>query len=312
MKPIRLVASALLAFCGALQAAPLEITHAQGVTVVEGTPRRVVVFDVGTLDNLQALGVDAVVGIPDTRLPPHLQAFGEPGIARVGTLFEPDLDAVRALEPDLIVIGRRSAPAYEELSAIAPTLDMNQSTERFLDDVIRNLESLGRLFGREELAAERARELAEGRAALAEALGDARGLTLFTVNGNVIPHAPGARFGIAHDALGMASVLPAEAPETGPRPERGSPEAEAARLRQAEALATGLAAEPDWLLVLDRGLATGGTDATDLSSHPGVSASEAWQEGRVLMLDPPGWYVRTGGYTVIRDTQQQLLEQLRR
>ncbi|AOH36156.1 siderophore ABC transporter substrate-binding protein [Luteimonas sp. JM171] len=310
MKPIHLIASALLALSGALQAAPIEVTHAQGVTVVPEAPQRTVVFDLATLDNLQALGVEQVAGIPDARLPAHLQSFGEGEVARVGTLFEPDLEAVRALEPELIVIAGRSASSFQALSEIAPTIDLTASTDGFLADITRNLETLGRIYGREAQAAARLAELEQGRQAVAEAAGDAKGLVLFTVNGNVIPHAPGARFGIVHDALGLPSVLPAQAPETGPRPERGSPEAEAARKRQAEALAAGLAAEPEWLLVLDRGLATGGTDASDLSTHPGVSASQAFQAGRVLKLDPPGWYLATGGFSVIRHTQQQLLERL--
>ena len=312
MKIIHLAASALLAFSGALHAAPIEVTHAQGTTVLPATPQRTVVFDLATLDNLQALQVEAVVGVPGANFPAHLSGYADDRYAKVGTLFEPDLDAVRALEPDLIVVAGRSASALEALSAIAPTVDLGTSTDDFLADVGRNLETLGRIYGKQALATQRIAELHQGRDAVAARAGEARGLVLFTVNGNVMAHAPGARFGIVHDALGLGAVLPEEAPSTGPRPERGSPEAEAARIEQARTLTAGLQAQPDWLLVLDRGLATGGGEATDLSGHDAVAATAAWQAGRVVTLDPPGWYLAAGGYTVLRDTQAQLLELLQR
>lgn len=304
MRMFHLLVGAVLAASAPLQAAPVEIGHAQGTTVVPERPMRTVVFDLASLDNLQALGVD-VVGVPDARFPAHLAEFGDARYGKVGSLFEPDLDAVRALEPDIILVAGRSASSYDALSAIAPTLDMTSSTDDFFNDVISSLETLGRLYGKQALAAERVADLRNQRAQVAAAAADFSGVVLFTVNGNVMAHAPGARFGIVHDALGLPPVLPAEAPAAqGPRPQPGSPEAAAARAEQARALAAALEAGPDWLLVLDRGLATGGdsAQATDLSAHDMVTASAAWQAGRVFQLDPRGWYLAAGGYTVLRDT----------
>ncbi|MCE7031927.1 ABC transporter substrate-binding protein [Lysobacter sp. GX 14042] len=312
MRMIHLLVGALLAASGPLQAGPVEVEHAQGVTTVPAHPVRTVVFDLAMLDNLQALEVD-VVGVPDARFPAHLAGFADARYGKVGTLFEPDLDAVRALEPDVILVGGRSASAYDALNAIAPTLDLTPSTGDFFNDVTTGLETLGRVYGRQELAAQRIAELRDRRDTVAAAAAGSTGLVLFTINGNVIAHAPGARFGIVHDALGLSSVLPAQAPSTGgPRPQPGSPEAAAAREEQARVLASALDAEPDWLLVLDRGLATGGADAkaTELSAHEAVTATAAWQAGRVFQLDPPGWYLASGGYTVLRDTLEDFARRL--
>lgn len=312
MRMIHLLLAALLVASTPLHAGSIEIEHAQGVTTLPEHPARTIVFDLAMLDNLQALEV-GVVGVPDARFPAHLAGFGDARYGKVGTLFEPDLDAVRALEPDVILVGGRSASAYDALSAIAPTIDLTPSTGDFFNDVTTGLETLGRLYGKQELAAQRITELRDRRETLAALATGSTGLVLFTINGNVIAHAPGARFGIVHDALGLASVLPAQAPSaSGPRPQPGSPEAAAAREEQARMLATALDAGPDWLLVLDRGLATGGDDAraTELSAHDGVAATEAWQAGRVFHLDPPGWYLASGGYTVLHDTLEDFARRL--
>lgn len=304
MKAITLLFAVLLAAAQPVHAETIQVEHAQGTAVFDTRPERTVVFDLATLDNLQALDVE-VAGVPDARFPAHLVAYADPGIARVGTLFEPDLDAVRALKPDVILIAGRSSRAYAQLNAIAPTIDLSASTGDFFRDATANLETLGRLYGKQAEAAERTAELRARRDAVAALASGKTGLVLFTINGNVMPHPPGARFGILHDALGLAAVLPSQAPaRAAARPEAGSPEAAAARAEQQRMLASALQAEPDWLLVLDRGLATGGDNATatDLSSHPGITASQAWQAGRVYKLDPPGWYLAGGGYRLLLDT----------
>lgn len=127
---------------------------------------------------------------------------------------------------------------------------------------------------------------------------------LFAINGKASVQAPGERFGIIHELLGLPSVLPTNTTPAAPRPAAGSPEAAPARARSAQLLAQAMAADPDWLLVLDRGLATGGEDAkaTDLAAIPAIAGSRAWREGRVFRLDPAAWYLAGGGYTVLEQT----------
>jgi len=312
MKWTHLIAAALLAATGIARAGAVEIEHAQGTTVVPERPVRTAVFDLAILDHLQALGID-VAGVPDARFPADLEAAGE-APAKIGTLFEPDMDAVRQLDPDLIVVGGRSSKAYEALAAIAPTLDLGTSTDHFFEDALANLHTLGRIYGKPALAARRVGELRALRETVAGAAAGQTGLVLFTVRGRVMAHAPGARFGTVHDLLGLPSVLPSlDATEaSAPRPVAGTPEAAAAQAQQASSLATALRAEPDWLIVLDRGLATAGDDAaaTDLSAFPAITATRAWQAGRVLKLDPAAWYLVGSGYGVLRRTLEQFAGRL--
>ena len=112
-------------FLGTAMAAPLSVRHAGGMTSLPGAPRRAVVYDLGALDALHALGVpaSAVAGVPRAQLPRYLDSFAQRPAA--GGLFEPDYEALSRLAPDLIIVGGRSAGKAEVLGRIAPTLDLS-------------------------------------------------------------------------------------------------------------------------------------------------------------------------------------------
>ncbi|HET6857133.1 MAG TPA: iron-siderophore ABC transporter substrate-binding protein [Streptomyces sp.] len=104
---------------------PRTVTHAMGQTVVKTAPKRVVVLDVGELDNVVSLGVKPVGYAPtegDDGIPAYLKkAAGAP--KSVGTINSLNLEAIAALKPDLILGSQlRAADKYKELSTIAPTV----------------------------------------------------------------------------------------------------------------------------------------------------------------------------------------------
>lgn len=289
-----------LALVGSVNAAEVTVAHNQGEVSFAQAPQTVAVFDLAILDDLAALDVD-VAGIPQGDLTGPLARFTASATA-VGTLFEPDVEATKALQPDVIYVGSRSARSLKTMQTIAPTLDLGTRADDFFTSVVTTLERLGRIHQREALAAERIATLQHARDSLLPLTRGQTALVLFTINDRVMPHAPGARFGIFHDLLGLAAVLPHDPGLAGPRPEPGSPEAKAQAEKQAQDLARALAAEPDWLIVLDRGMAFAEGTATDLSSHADITASKAWQAGRVFQLDASDWYRVGGGWHVLRDT----------
>ncbi|MGW4200673.1 ABC transporter substrate-binding protein [Streptomyces sp. NPDC004726] len=104
---------------------PRTVTHALGKTELKAAPKRVVVLDVGELDNVASLGVQPVGYAPtegDDGIPGYLKAtVGNP--KSVGTINNLNLEAIAALKPDLILGSQlRAADRYKELSAIAPTV----------------------------------------------------------------------------------------------------------------------------------------------------------------------------------------------
>ncbi|GGU84699.1 ABC transporter periplasmic component [Streptomyces litmocidini] len=104
---------------------PRTLTHALGKTEIEAAPERVVVLDVGELDNVVSLGVKPVGYAPsegDDGIPGYLaKDAGTP--KSVGTINNLNLEAIANLQPDLILGSQlRAADKYDELSKIAPTV----------------------------------------------------------------------------------------------------------------------------------------------------------------------------------------------
>lgn len=294
----------------------VTIAHARGEITLDEVPRKVAVFDLASLDTMQALGVDAVAGVPkgeggSVNVPAYLQAFGDAKYAGIGTLFEPDMEVLEELAPDLIIVAGRSSSKYDEVSRIAPTIDMTPQGDGLLASGIATAETLGRIFRVEDRAAERIAELEAAVAGMHEAAADGdTALVLFAVANNMMAHAPGARFGTIYDFVGLRSVMaPAGPAASGPRPEPGSPEAEAARRRQQEERDAALAANPDWIFTLDRGAISGDgpSDIADrLAADEKVAATTAWKEGQVVHLDPRGWYLVGTGIQNLTDSARTI------
>ncbi|MGW5775293.1 ABC transporter substrate-binding protein [Streptomyces sp. NPDC003863] len=104
---------------------PRTLTHALGRTEIPAAPKRVVVLDVGELDNVVSLGVKPVGYAPsegDDGIPGYLKKdAGTP--KSVGTINNLNLEAIANLQPDLILGSQlRAADKYDELSKIAPTV----------------------------------------------------------------------------------------------------------------------------------------------------------------------------------------------
>ncbi|MGH4027935.1 ABC transporter substrate-binding protein [Actinomycetota bacterium Odt1-20B] len=104
---------------------PRTIEHARGKTELKAAPKRVVVLDVGELDNAVSLGVRPVGYAPtegDDGVPGYLKkAAGDP--KNVGTINSLNLEAIANLKPDLILGSElRAAKLYPQLSKIAPTV----------------------------------------------------------------------------------------------------------------------------------------------------------------------------------------------
>ncbi|MGH3904626.1 MAG: ABC transporter substrate-binding protein [Pseudonocardiaceae bacterium] len=101
------------------------VQHAMGNTEIAGQPKRVVVLDTGELDSVLALGVTPV-GAVRADATSGLQSYladRTHDVKTVGTINEPDLEAIAALQPDLILSNKvRHEAIYDRLSGIAPTV----------------------------------------------------------------------------------------------------------------------------------------------------------------------------------------------
>jgi iron complex transport system substrate-binding protein len=132
---------------------PGPVRHAGGQTAVRADPLRIAVLAGNELDALCALGLQSRIvaaALPDgsDTQPSYLGTVvhGAPG---AGTRSAPDLTAIAAAKPDLILGSQELTPqAYPALSAIAPTVFTSAPGARWQD----NLRLVGAATGRARAA----------------------------------------------------------------------------------------------------------------------------------------------------------------
>jgi iron complex transport system substrate-binding protein len=276
---------------------PTEVTvaHAQGETTVPVDPETVVVFDLGVLATLDSLGIEAD-GVPEAAFPASLAEYGEDSHAKVGSLFEPDYEAVNALEPDLIIVGGRSAAVYPQLAEIAPTLDLSVDNADFLASFEERTETIGEVFGAEEEVAER---LAAIDARVAEvsaaAAGAGKALVVMTSASEVSAYGAQSRFGIVHRELGL------------PPADEGLTDSSHGDAISFEYLAQ---TDPDILFVIDRDAAIGesGAAAKQVLDNELVRSTKAWTDDAVHYLDSAVWYLAPNGLPSVETMVEEIAQ----
>ncbi|MCZ2849623.1 siderophore ABC transporter substrate-binding protein [Modestobacter sp. VKM Ac-2978] len=262
--------------------AEVTVTHAQGETTVPVDPETVVVFDVGVISTLDSLGVE-IAGVPDAVYPEALADFGGDEYPKVGSLFEPDYEAVNALEPDLIIVAGRSSTVYPELADIAPTIDLTVDNTDFLASFEERTTALAEVFGEEEAVAERLAAIEERAAEVAEAAeGAGEALIVMTSASEVSAYGAGSRYGIVHNELGLAPA------------DTGLTEASHGDAVSFEYLAE---TDPAIMFVLDRDAAIGesGAAAEQVLDNELVRGTTAWENDDVYYLDSGVWYIAPNG-----------------
>ncbi|GGC67710.1 ABC transporter substrate-binding protein [Hoyosella rhizosphaerae] len=283
----------LLAACGTESATSTDIetvsiTHSQGSTEAPLNPERVAVYDYSLLDTLDALGLsDRVIGLPTASVVPERFEDIAANADNIGSLFEPDIEALIAAEPDVILVGLRSAEAYDDVSKIAPTLDLTFDFDDPVGSNRANVEAIAELFGVEDEAADRLDDIdslvsdIQGKAAEG---GNA--LIVMTAGGDVSAYGPDSRFGFIHRVL--------EIPTAAAITQDG---------RHGEAISFEFIreAQPDHLFVIDRDAAIGegGAAAATVLDNALVADTPAARNGNIHYLDSTAWYIIGSGLNTL-------------
>ena len=182
---VLLAATALLAACGSSAGEPAAdgttetrpVEHAMGTAQVPADPQRVVVLDTGELDDALALGVKPVGAVRIDVSTDFLSYLGDQteGIEMVGTISEPNLEKIAALDPDLILSSTvRHEAIYEQLDAIAPTVLAPDLGDTWKENFRLYAEALGKAEEAEQMLA----DFEQRAAALGEKLGTGKTLSI--------------------------------------------------------------------------------------------------------------------------------------
>ncbi len=284
-RALALGAAALALGSAAALADPITLTHSQGELTLPALPEKVLILDVNALDIADALGARPVGGLAS-----NLPAYLSPGLVGadwlpVGTIFEPDFEAIAAAGADLMIIGTRSMRSYPEMSALLPTIDLSLKGDHFAA-VKGNITQVGAVFGLADKAAALNASLDDKLAQLKSvAPGAGTALILVTNGGKLGAYGPTSRVGWIHTTLGFAPV------------EENIDD----RFHGGDVISFEYILErnPDWIFVIDRdaGVANAGEGAAAVLDNALMAQTSAVQNGRLVYLDPYAAYIAFGGYT---------------
>ncbi|WP_155593251.1 siderophore ABC transporter substrate-binding protein [Lysinibacillus cavernae] len=247
-------------------------------------PEKVVVFDNGFLDTLDALGVNPTAVVQDS-LPSYLSKFKDSTYVNAGTLFEPDYEKLSEINPDIIFISGRASAAYAELSKIAPTVYIGVDNKNFLESFKANTELAGKIFGKEKEATDAitAYEAKVEEVKTKATASEEKALIVLGSEGALSAYGTGSRFGVIHDVFGVKAAD--ENVKVGTHGDNVSFE----YVRDTN---------PDILFVVDRDavVTENGESGTKAAiENEIVSATNAVKNGKVFYLDPEVWYLSGGG-----------------
>lgn len=251
----------------------------------EKMPEKIVVFDYGMLDTLDALGVDGIVGVAKgSTLPSHLEEYASDEYTNIGTLKEPLLEDIAALEPDVIFISGRQSAFYDQLKEITPNVvfvgtDQNDYWNTFLDSV----DIAAKMFDKEAEAEE---HLAKFDSALEEinTLAGNYETSLVTMynEGKLSGFASNSRFGYIYDEYGFKPV---------------TEDIESSSHGSNFGFEAILEFDPQVLFVIDRTAAINGGESNiekDMENDI-IQQTEAYKNEHIIYLDGALWYLSGGG-----------------
>ena len=229
----------------ATQASSVSIDANDGTVEIKLPVTRAASLDNRTFEVLQQWNVP-LVAAPKKLIPTTVTAFNGEDVADVGMHRDPNLEALVAAEPDLIISGQRFSKYDAQIKELAPDIPLINLEPRegqpFNEELIRQVTDLGEIFGKQAEAKqlvddfnasiERAKKAYDGSSTV---------MAVDVSGGNIGYVAPGKgrTWGPVFDLLGLKPALEVE----------GSTDSHTGDDISVEAIAQ---ANPAWIFVLDR------------------------------------------------------------
>ncbi|MFE1166409.1 siderophore ABC transporter substrate-binding protein [Nocardiopsis sp. NPDC058789] len=248
--------------------ATIEVEDNNGTQTVNSPAASVVALDNRTFETLSDWDVElsaaAVSLMPDT-----IGYTRDDSIIDIGTHNEPDLEAIVAAEPDLVVNGQRFTQHQDDIASLVPDatiLDLDpREGEPFDAELKRQVTALGEVFDKQDEAAQLVEDLDAAVERVQAAYDEDQTVMAVTTSGGEIGYlAPsvGRTLGPAFDILGLTPALEVD----------GASDDHQGDDISVEAIAD---SDPDWILVMDRDAAVAADESGYETAENILSSSEA-------------------------------------
>lgn len=246
----------------------------------------------------------------------------------MGTVKTPDLEAVMACEPDLILMGGRMAEYMDKLGEIAPVLRLTTVSDDGLVEAIRaNAKTIGAIFGEGEQVDALLAQY-DARIAALSAIADGKTCVLgMSTSGSFNLLGNDGRCSLIVNEIGFDNIGADAATTGGSSGGHGSSDSsegdsgrggghggdstdtEGSDTEGGSTPTHGnevsfeaiVALNPDYIFVMDRDSAIGTNGAQmaqEIMENELIIKTDAYRNGNLVILENPGiWYLAEGGIT---------------
>ena len=288
---LRSILAAATLFAAPAFAETINVETYGDAAEVPKNPEVVAVYDIGALDSISALGVK-VQGVAKPYFVSYLDPFAA-DVPSVGSLFEPDFEALAALQPDLIVGGGRASKHTEAFSKIAPAIDMT-IWEDVVGQGLARLDAYGKIFGKEAEAKQLADDFNAKLGEVKDLVSDEGNALIVLTNGpKVTTYGTDGRFGWLHTALDLAPAVE---------------DVKSTTHGEATSFEFIRDTNPDVMFVIDRLAATGqdGESAQQILDNALIKETNAFKNGKIIYISAAPVYISFGGIQSMNITLDEI------
>ncbi|OZN49575.1 siderophore ABC transporter substrate-binding protein [Gallibacterium anatis] len=265
-------------------AADITVDSVIGKQTIPQDAKRIVVLDFGVADTLRELNAeDRIVGIPkSSALPAYLESFKADKFENVGSLPEPAFEKINELNPDLIIASGRQQKMLDRFKEIAPVFYYQNDYNNYYPSLVNNLEILGKIVNKEEVAKQKIAELDKKVDELNKFTKGKNALLILVNENRISAYGDTSRYSLVYQKFGFT---PAD--------------------KNIKSSTHGMSIgfeyivekNPDYLLVVDRTAAI--TDKKDnakiVLNNDLIKKTKAYQQNHIIYLDAANWYLAFGG-----------------
>lgn len=206
------IAAMMLGLTGCQSSNTIQVTNNNQTVVIPKSPKKIVVMNYGALDTLDALGKGSlVVGTSASSLPNYLNQYKKTTVIDTGKMKEPNVATIKASNPDLIIIGGRQARQINELSKIAPVINLDSDPLNYLESTKQHIALLGKITGSNAEATKLIQSL-DNKVHEAQKVTESsnkKAIVVMHNDGKVMLTNTGARPTLIHDVLKVKRAVPA-------------------------------------------------------------------------------------------------------